>query len=576
MSDTAGDLLDQVEDLLLNWQEAWEKGEPRTAEDLCNGHSELLPEVRRRIAALEAMHALLRLGPESLSDPHVPANAPAGATGPSVPHELPALPDYEVLGLIDEGGMGTVYRARQLRLQRPAAIKMIRAGRHARADQLARFRAEAEAVARLRHPNVIQIYEVGKWQGQPFFSMEYVAGGNLAQRLARGLLPPPVAAEIIRTLAEAIQHAHACGVVHRDLKPANVLLRPKSPGAAEGAGDGKAGDFAFEPTIGDFGLAKLLDEEGPTRTGTLLGTVQYAAPEQAEGRTRDVGPATDVYALGAILYEMLAGRPPFLGENVIEVLDQVRTADPLPPSRVRPQVPAELEVICLKCLAKEPRRRYATAADLAADLERYLRGEPIWARRTPAWHRAVKWARRQPVLAGLATLSVAALLALLGTWAGFTTELQRTAAQLALERDEANRQRGLAETRLLEATEQHNRADYLLTRCMAAIDEHALWTVRSRDAKQAEGQPGSIPFVVARLYAASSKVYREDTVLPPADRERFAEHYARKAVELLRRADDHGYFTLERNRQRLASDTDLSALRGRTDFNALLRKIGPE
>jgi tRNA A-37 threonylcarbamoyl transferase component Bud32 len=558
-----------IDDLLLQWQAARERGQPCSAEQVCAAHPELLGAIRERIVALEAMHALLGLDPSTLPRPR--ASKPS-STAPAEPRsqagELPELPGYEVLALIEEGGMGTVYRARQPKLQRQVAIKMIRAGRHARADQLDRFRSEVEAVARLRHPHIIQIYEVGEWQGQPYFSMEYVADGNLAQRLARGLVPPREAAEIVRTLAEAMHHAHTCGVVHRDLKPANVLLRRK-PTTREGAAEAES----FEPLVGDFGLVKLLDEVGPTRTDMVLGTPQYLAPEQAEGRAQEVGPATDVHAFGVILYEMLAGRPPFLGANPLEILDQIRGTDPMPPSRLQPRIPAELEVICLKCLAKEPARRYTTAADLADDLGRYLRGEPVKARRTPAWQRAARWARREPVLAGLATLTVCAVLALLGVWADFTYQLRAAAAQLQEERDEATRLKGLAEEGWRKADAEKNRSESLLYRCMSAIDEHARATDQSREMKQLTGEPGSIPFVVARVYAASAKVYRNDTLLSEADRDRFAQRYAAKAVELLNQAADHRYFESDRNRHKLLADADLTVLRDRTDFRALLHKL---
>lgn len=550
-----------IDDLLLQWQDARQCGRPCAAEQLCAGHPEMLQQVRERIAALEAMHGLLHLDQSTL--PHPPSTGSVGPQGAA--GELPDILGYEVLALLDEGGMGTVYRARQPRLQRQVAIKMVRGGRHARADQLARFRAEAEAVARLRHPHIIQIYEIGEWQGQPYFSMEYVAGGNLAQRLARGLIPPREAAELLHTLAEAMHHAHTCGVVHRDLKPANVLLRQMPAESGEGR---------VEPLVGDFGLAKLLDEEGLTRTGMVLGTPQYLAPEQAEGRTADVGPATDVHALGVILYEMLAGRPPFLGASTVEVLDQVRGSDPLPPSRVQPRIPVELEVICLKCLTKEPARRYATAAELADDVGRYLRGESVHARRTPAWQRVVRWTRRQPVLAGLAALSVCAVLALLGVWVGFTHQLRSAATRLQQERDEANRQHNLAEEGRQKAEAEKTRAEYLLLRCMSAIDEHARATEVSREAKQQTGEPGSIPFVVARVYATSARVYQSDALLSEADRKRFAERYAGKAVELLRQAADHRYFDSATNRQRLRDDADLTVLHDRADFRALLTKLG--
>ncbi len=546
-----------LDELLLQWQDARDRGLPCSADDLCGDHPELLEPLRERIGALEAMHALLGLD----RSPETAQTRSASSTEiENGAESLPEIAGYEVLALIGEGGMGSVYRARQPRLQRTVAIKTIRAGRQARADQLERFRAEAEAVARLRHPNIIQIYEVGTWQGQPYFSMEFVAEGNLAQRLARGLIPPREAAEMVRALAGAMHHAHSCGVVHRDLKPANILLRQPVGGV-------------LEPLVSDFGLAKLLDEEGTTRTGAVLGTPQYLAPEQAEGKAQEIGPATDVHALGVILYEMLAGRPPYLGANTLEILEQVRGTDPLPPSRAQPRIPTELEVICLKCLAKEPSRRYPTAAELADDLGRYLRGEPIRARRTPAWRRAIRWARREPWLAGLATLSAVTVLALLATWVVFTQQLRHAATRLQKERDEAAQLQIQAEEGWKNAVAEKGRAGHLLFLCMSAIDEHAQATEQSRMAKQQTGDPGSIPFVVARVYAASAKVYGDDALLPEADRERFADRYAAKAVELLAKADEHGHFQLEANRKKLLADPVLAVLHPRADFQSLLAKL---
>jgi WD40 repeat protein len=311
----------------------------------------------------------------------------------------PFIPGYEVLGELGRGGMGVVYRARQLGLNRIVAVKMILAGSHAGASLLTRFRAEAVTVARLKHPHIVQVYEVGETGGLPYCALEFCDGGSLADRLRDGPLPASEAAQVVEKLAGAMYAAHQAGIVHRDLKPANVLL----------ASDGS-------PKITDFGLAKCLDaEDGQTRSGDILGTPSYIAPEQARGSLKEIGPATDVYALGAILYELLTGRPPFKAATLVETLDLVRQTEPAAPRQLQPRVPRDLEIICLKCLRKEPDRRYATARDLAEDLQRFLHGEPIRARPVGPLERAVKWVRRHPALASLSAvvlLSVAALLGL--------------------------------------------------------------------------------------------------------------------------------------------------------------------
>jgi WD40 repeat protein len=310
--------------------------------------------------------------------------------------------DYELLEEIGRGGMGVVYRARHVLLDREVALKMILAGGHAGSDEHARFLAEAVAVARLQHPGIVQIHEIGEHEGRPYFSMELVEGGSLHQKCTGRLLAPRDSAARIEQLARAVHYAHEHGILHRDLKPANVLLTP----------DG-------QPKITDFGLAKHLHtDSGQTQPGTILGTPSYMAPEQARGENRDLGPAADIHALGAIFYELLTGRPPFLGTSVQETLDQVCTREPMPPCRVSPQVPRDLETICLKCLEKEPARRYASAADLADDLQRYLRDEPIHARPASLNERVVKWVRRQPALAALLLVSIVAVLALGGLAVG--------------------------------------------------------------------------------------------------------------------------------------------------------------
>jgi serine/threonine-protein kinase len=341
-----------VSELLLRWEELRERGQPVSAQELCRDCPELTDEVRRRISVLEAVYRV----PNRLPSDTQPERAARPAAAP------PQVPGYEVLGLLGSGGMGVVYKARDARLKRLVALKMM-TGPHVRPQELARFRGEAEAVARLQHPNVVQIHEVGEHDGRPYLVLEYVAGGSLADRLGGKPQPADEAARLVRTLALAVHAAHQHGVVHRDLKPANVLL----------AEDGT-------PKVTDFGLAKRLDEAGQTQTGAVLGTPSYMAPEQALGDSRGIGPHTDVHALGAVLYELLTGRPPFEGATLLETLDQVRTLEPRPPARLRPDVPRDLDTICRKCLEKEPTRRYPSALALADDLGRYLGGELIHAR----------------------------------------------------------------------------------------------------------------------------------------------------------------------------------------------------
>jgi tRNA A-37 threonylcarbamoyl transferase component Bud32 len=289
---------------------------------------------------------------------------------------------YEVIEEIGRGGMGIVYKARQPGLNRVVALKVILSGEHAGPEARARFRAEAEAVARLQHPNVVQIYEVGEHSGLPFISLEYCPGGSLDRQLAGRPLPPGKSAATIRALAEAVQAAHTAGVVHRDLKPANILL-----------------DAAGTPKVTDFGLAKRLGEAGKTATGAILGTPSYMAPEQADCKGRPVGPAADVYALGAILYECLTGRPPFKAAHLLATVRQVVTEEPVPPRQLNPQTPRDLQTISLKCLEKDPRRRYPSARALADDLLAYQRGEPIAARPPGVFGRIDRWARSRPALA---------------------------------------------------------------------------------------------------------------------------------------------------------------------------------
>jgi WD40 repeat protein len=311
------------------------------------------------------------------------------------------VPGYEIEGVLGRGGMGVVYRARHLVLKRAVALKMILAGGHAGEAERGRFRAEVEAVARLQHTNIVQVFEVGETDGLPYCALELVDGGSLATRLKEGPLPPPAAARVVELLAGAMDVAHGRNVIHRDLKPANVLL------SVDGT-----------PKVTDFGLAKQLDSDsGQTQAGAVMGTPSYMAPEQARGDVVNVKAAADVYALGAILYECLTGRPPFRAATVLETLRQVVGADPVHPRQLNPACPHDLEVIALKCLAKDPARRYGSARELGEDLARWREGKPILARPAGAGEQLIKWCRRRPAVAaslGVAVVAVTSALVLIG------------------------------------------------------------------------------------------------------------------------------------------------------------------
>jgi eukaryotic-like serine/threonine-protein kinase len=330
---------------------------------------------------------------------------------------------YVVLGELGRGGMGVVYLARKVALNRLCALKMVLTGAHAGSGALARFRAEAETIARLRHPDIVQIYHVGEADGLPYLELEYLAGGGLDQALDGSPRPAGEAARLVEVMARAIAEAHRRGIVHRDLKPANILL-----------------DGGGHPKVADFGLAKIVDSDGGlTKSRVVLGSPSYMAPEQAEGDTRQVGATADVYALGAILYELLTGRPPFRAATALETLAQVKDNDPVSPSRFQPGLPGDVETICLKCLEKNPARRYGTALDLAEDLRRFLAREPILAHPARLWERAWKWARRRPALAAALSFSTAAVVLLLVGALYYNTRLRaavnkaQAAEQAALE-----------------------------------------------------------------------------------------------------------------------------------------------
>ncbi|MES2595668.1 MAG: serine/threonine-protein kinase [Verrucomicrobiota bacterium] len=303
--------------------------------------------------------------------------------------------NYELLEEAAKGGMGVVWRARQQALNRTVAVKMIRSGAFADKDEVQRFHAEAQAVAQLKHPNIVNIHEIGEHEGQHYYSMDFIEGGTLADQCHGKSMKVREAAELLHTVCEAVHFAHQRGILHRDLKPQNIMV-----------------DSEGRPHVLDFGLAKRIDEDQSlTMTGAVLGSPSYMAPEQAQGRNDRVGPHTDVYALGAILYQMLTGRPPFLARTAAETMMQVVQREPAAPSRSNPDLPRDLETICLKCLEKEPAQRYATARELGEELGHFLKGDPISARPANFARKYANWLKRHPAwLAGAAALVVFGLL----------------------------------------------------------------------------------------------------------------------------------------------------------------------
>lgn len=365
---------------------------------------------------------------------------------------LPHVPGYEIERELGRGGMGVVYLARQTQLNRRVALKMVLTGQYTTQAHVIRFLAEAQTCAGLRHANIVQIFDVGQHNGVPFYSMEYVEGGTLAQRVRRAPLTPHVAAAVVETLARAMHFAHQGGIIHRDLKPANVLLdgsmgQDSATTTVSPHRDNAASAVpALVPKISDFGLAKRFDrDDGLTQTGATVGTPEYMAPEQLEPGRAPVGPGADVYALGAILYCLLTGRPPFTAATTWQLLAKVRDTDALVPSRLNRAVPHELSLICLHCLEKDSRRRYATAEALADDLRRFRSGEPIAVKPTSDAERLWKWAKRRPAIALLSALLIGVVFTSLGlvSWQWYQAEEAR--------RREADRANSEAEAKRNEA-----------------------------------------------------------------------------------------------------------------------------
>ncbi len=453
----------------------------RTPEEVCRDDPELLPEVRRQWNSFRRIDAEF----EAL----LPSTNGTGAIhSPPCPVDLPRVPGYRVDAVLGQGGMGVVYKAWHLRLNRPVALKMLLSGPYARPQELERFLREAEAVAALHHPSIVQVHDAGEVEGRPYFTMELVEGGNLADRIQGVPKSPRQAAALVGLLADAIQAAHQCGIIHRDLKPGNILMTENDT-----------------PKVTDFGLARWLDgREGLTLSGALVGTPSYMAPEQARGGKVAIGPATDTYALGAILYELLTGRPPFRSDTASATLHQVVSEEPVPPRRLNPRVPRDLQTICLKCLHKEPHKRYASAQALAEDLRRFERGEPIIARPVGPVERAVRWVRRRPALAGalgFGVLLASALLVAVLWWHGQRKALEASAA-------------AYAEADLIESERLRDRGEF---KASGAVLQRAKDRLR-------EFVPPKLRNRLATAYAALELVTRMDAirveraiVKPPAE-----------------------------------------------------------
>jgi len=334
-----------------------------------------------------------------IGDDGLQPTLPLARTASAADKKLSDFGDYELLNEIARGGMGVVFKARQKRLDRVVALKMIISGDLAGAEEVQRFQAEAESAAQLDHPHIVPVYDVGEIDGRHYLTMGYVEGQSLKQRLAEGPLPPREAAEMMATVALAIQHAHEQGIIHRDLKPANILL-----------------DQLGHPRVTDFGLAKRAGRDsGLTASGQVMGTPSYMPPEQASGRTNDVGTEADVYSLGATLYHLLTGRPPHQAATVVQTLKQVLQEEPLPLRQLNTAIPQDLETVCLKCLEKAPEKRIASAGELAQELQRYLRGEPILSRPVRQMERLWRWCRRNAKLAIACGVAAGGLLAAVAT-----------------------------------------------------------------------------------------------------------------------------------------------------------------
>ncbi|OWK37818.1 protein kinase domain-containing protein [Fimbriiglobus ruber] len=423
---------DAVPLLCEEFRVRWQWGDRPGREGFCSDYVHLEPRLSTRLSQVEQSlrGAPFPPPPVSLSrtGPHVPRPSATDVRPAAKPADtaFPAIPGYEIKSVLGKGGMGVVYKAWDTGLKRHVALKLILTGGDADEQEMARFRLEAQSIAKLKHPNIVQIFAYGEFENRPYFALEFLEGGSLSRYLGNAPQPPAAAAALAEAIARGMETAHRAGIVHRDLKPANVLLEWSSPKGRSGAAP------EIVAKITDFGLAKQLDDDGDkTHAGAIMGTPSYMAIEQAEGRIQDVGPPADIYAIGAILYEMLIGRPPFKGASVVETLDLVRHRDPVSPRLLQPSVPLDLETICLKCLRKDTTQRYASAEALADDLGRFRRGEPILARPVGSLEQAWKFYRRNPrvVYAGTGIV-VLLLLTIVATGIAAAASSARAAADL--------------------------------------------------------------------------------------------------------------------------------------------------
>ena len=507
-----------------------------TAEEVCAHYPELLEDVRACLEECRSVDLMIEhLFPSTPGTENLGKRVNPGEW-------LPAVPGYEVLEAVGRGGNGIVYRARHLKLKRVAALKMLVSGEHTSKLQLARFVREAEAIAALQHPNVVQIFDMGEADGRPYFAMEFVAGGSLAQKQAGVPKNAKYCARITEAVARAIHEAHSAGIVHRDVKPSNVLLTP----------DGT-------PKITDFGLARHFEGKADlTVGGTRVGTPSYMAPEQVVGKPGTVGPPADVYGLGATLYELLTGRPPFRAETVTETERQVLAEEPASPSRLNAKVPRDLETICLKCLEKEPARRYESAAALAEDLGRFQRDEPITARPPGPIERLRKWSRRRPTTAALVAAIV--LFTIVAIGAGVWLADQRGKRRQAVEGD-------LREVALLQQQARWTDAQAALQRAEARLNGSGGGDLRQRIGharrdldlvieldriRLSRATGGNLPYYKAQVDVDYTKAFTDSGLAKPDDPpERVAARVRASAVyvALMAALDDWAVCTADPKRR---------------------------